>query len=136
MYSLVVADDGENALNGSSETQNDQGGDDTVDGAILSRLAAGDGKSRVILINKSQGEHFLTNEISTAKYSVLSFIPSFLFEQFRRYSNIFFLCIALLQVIHNLKKHFACCMNPYFKSFSFVNFSKYLTYHLLDAIRL
>lgn len=95
MYSLVVADDGENTLNG-SETQNDQG-EDTVDGAILSRNA-GDGKSRVILINKPQGEHFLTNEISTAKYSVLSFIPSFLFEQFRRYSNIFFLCIALLQV--------------------------------------
>lgn len=94
MYSLVVADDGESTLNG-LEAQ-DQGGD-VVDGAILSR-SAGDGKSRVILINKSQGEHFLTNEISTAKYSVLSFIPSFLFEQFRRYSNIFFLCIALFQV--------------------------------------
>ncbi|XP_021953881.1 probable phospholipid-transporting ATPase IA isoform X2 [Folsomia candida] len=92
----VEDDDGENTLNG-SETQNDQG-EDTVDGAILSRNA-GDGKSRVILINKPQGEHFLTNEISTAKYSVLSFIPSFLFEQFRRYSNIFFLCIALLQQI-------------------------------------
>lgn len=31
--------------------------------------------------------------------SVLTFIPSFLFEQFRRYSNIFFLLIALLQQI-------------------------------------
>lgn len=32
-------------------------------------------------------------------HSVLTFIPSFLFEQFRRYSNIFFLLIALLQQI-------------------------------------
>lgn len=30
---------------------------------------------------------------------MLSFIPSFLFEQFRRYSNCFFLFIALLQQI-------------------------------------
>ena len=32
-------------------------------------------------------------------FSALSFIPSFLFEQFRRYSNCFFLFIALLQQI-------------------------------------
>lgn len=32
-------------------------------------------------------------------YSALSFVPSFLFEQFRRYSNCFFLFIALLQQI-------------------------------------
>lgn len=31
--------------------------------------------------------------------SALSFVPSFLFEQFRRYSNCFFLFIALLQQI-------------------------------------
>jgi hypothetical protein len=31
--------------------------------------------------------------------SALSFIPSFLFEQFRRYSNCFFLFIAMLQQI-------------------------------------
>lgn len=35
---------------------------------------------------------------STAKYSIISFLPKFLFEQFRRYANIFFLFIALLQV--------------------------------------
>ena len=37
---------------------------------------------------------------STAKYSFLSFLPKFLFEQFRRYANVFFLFIALLQVSH------------------------------------
>lgn len=31
--------------------------------------------------------------------SAITFIPSFLFEQFRRYSNCFFLLIALLQQI-------------------------------------
>ena len=39
------------------------------------------------------------NYIITAKYTVWSFLPKFLFEQFRRYANIFFLCIGLLQQI-------------------------------------
>ena len=35
---------------------------------------------------------------STAKYSPLLFLPKFLYEQFRRYANLFFLLIAILQV--------------------------------------
>ncbi|VDP00822.1 unnamed protein product [Soboliphyme baturini] len=35
----------------------------------------------------------------TAKYNAVTFLPRFLFEQFRRYANIFFLFIALLQQI-------------------------------------
>ncbi|XP_075212548.1 ATPase phospholipid transporting 8A1 isoform X3 [Lycorma delicatula] len=54
---------------------------------------------RVIFINRPQPAKYCSNQISTAKYSVISFIPSFLFEQFRRYSNCFFLFIALLQQI-------------------------------------
>lgn len=57
-----------------------------------------DNRSRVINVNAPQPEKFVGNRISTAKYSIWSFLPSFLFEQFRRYSNIFFLTIALLQV--------------------------------------
>ena len=46
------------------------------------------------------GRHrFCSNEVSTAKYSVFSFLPKFLFEQFRRYSNTFFLFIAIMQQI-------------------------------------
>jgi phospholipid-transporting ATPase len=45
------------------------------------------------------GQRFCSNRVSTAKYNALSFLPCFLFEQFRRYSNCFFLFIALLQVI-------------------------------------
>ncbi|KAG5679223.1 hypothetical protein PVAND_008805 [Polypedilum vanderplanki] len=58
-----------------------------------------DSDKRVIFINQQQPQKYCNNHISTAKYSVLSFIPSFLFEQFRRYSNCFFLFIALLQQI-------------------------------------
>jgi len=75
-------------------------GADNVDAANAAAPppGPGDGKSRVIYINRPQGEHFLENRISTAKYSLLSFAPSFLFEQLRRYSNIFFLVIVILQV--------------------------------------
>lgn len=54
---------------------------------------------RVIYLNRAQRHKFCNNKISTAKYSFISFLPKFLFEQFRRYANIFFLFIALLQVI-------------------------------------
>ena len=58
-----------------------------------------DNTKRVITINRGpQATKFVKNRISTSKYSVLTFLPKFLFEQFRKYSNIFFLCIAVLQV--------------------------------------
>ncbi|CAG9539726.1 unnamed protein product [Cercopithifilaria johnstoni] len=59
--------------------------------------------SRIIYVNQtSQPEKYRSNAISTAKYSVLSFFPRFLTEQFRRYSNVFFLIIAILQQIPNV----------------------------------
>ncbi|KAJ1359225.1 amino acid transporter tat1 [Parelaphostrongylus tenuis] len=42
---------------------------------------------------------FCSNEISTCKYNAFTFLPRFLYEQFRRYNNIFFLTIAVLQQI-------------------------------------
>lgn len=56
-------------------------------------------EKRIIYINRPQIQKFCSNHISTAKYNLISFLPSFLFEQFRRYSNCFFLLIALLQQI-------------------------------------
>ncbi|XP_043252850.1 probable phospholipid-transporting ATPase IA isoform X4 [Colletes gigas] len=57
-------------------------------------------EERVVFINAPhQPAKYKNNRISTAKYSFLSFIPMFLFEQFRRYSNCFFLFIALMQQI-------------------------------------
>ncbi|XP_011630665.1 probable phospholipid-transporting ATPase IA isoform X1 [Pogonomyrmex barbatus] len=59
-----------------------------------------DGEERVIFVNAPhQPAKYKNNHITTAKYSFLSFIPLFLFEQFRRYSNCFFLFIALMQQI-------------------------------------
>lgn len=35
---------------------------------------------------------------STSKYNLITFLPKFLFEQFSKYSNIFFFMIVMLQV--------------------------------------
>jgi hypothetical protein len=42
---------------------------------------------------------FCNNHISTAKYNLLTFLPKFLFEQFSRYANLFFLFISIIQQI-------------------------------------
>ncbi|XP_036360551.1 probable phospholipid-transporting ATPase IA isoform X3 [Octopus sinensis] len=57
---------------------------------------------RVVYINTSQPVKYCSNKISTAKYNFASFLPKFLFEQFGRYANQFFLFIALLQQIPNV----------------------------------
>ncbi|KAL7633000.1 UNVERIFIED_CONTAM: hypothetical protein RMT77_016710 [Armadillidium vulgare] len=56
---------------------------------------------RVVFLNEPQPIKYTSNSICTAKYryKLLFFLPMFLFEQFRRYANIFFLIIALLQQI-------------------------------------
>jgi phospholipid-transporting ATPase len=56
-------------------------------------------KNRIISINKEQKDRYVSNHVTTAKYSFLTFVPFFLYEQFRRYSNIFFLCTIILQQI-------------------------------------
>ncbi|XP_026638963.1 phospholipid-transporting ATPase IB [Microtus ochrogaster] len=55
--------------------------------------------ARIIYLNQSHLNKFCNNQISTAKYSVLTFLPRFLYEQIRRAANAFFLFIALLQQI-------------------------------------
>ncbi|XP_071847551.1 probable phospholipid-transporting ATPase IA isoform X3 [Apostichopus japonicus] len=56
-------------------------------------------ESRRILLNQPQSVKYCSNEVDTGKYTFITFLPKFLFEQFRRYANIFFLFIALLQQI-------------------------------------
>jgi hypothetical protein len=43
--------------------------------------------------------YFQSNYIKTSKYSVLTFLPLNLFEQFQRLANFYFLCLLVLQVI-------------------------------------
>ncbi|XP_038055242.1 probable phospholipid-transporting ATPase IA isoform X6 [Patiria miniata] len=72
---------------------------DLTDGINLSPLPPAEPESRIIYLNQTQATKFCNNEVNTGKYSVVTFLPKFLFEQFRRYANVFFLFIALLQQI-------------------------------------
>ncbi|MEE6462133.1 hypothetical protein FKM82_001508 [Ascaphus truei] len=54
---------------------------------------------RTLFIGQPQLTKFCNNHVSTAKYNVLTFLPRFLYSQFRRAANSFFLFIALLQQI-------------------------------------
>lgn len=55
--------------------------------------------NQVVYVNLFDPLYFLLSfSCSTGKYTIITFLPKFLFEQFRRYANIFFLFIALLQV--------------------------------------
>ncbi|KAF2015461.1 phospholipid-transporting ATPase-like protein [Aaosphaeria arxii CBS 175.79] len=42
---------------------------------------------------------YVDNHVSTAKYNAFTFLPKFLFEQFSKYANLFFLFTAILQQI-------------------------------------
>lgn len=53
---------------------------------------------RIQVNQKLQELKFKKNSISTSKYNLFTFIPKFLFEQFQKYSNIFFFFIVLMQV--------------------------------------
>lgn len=60
---------------------------------------------RVIHLNNppsNAANKYVDNHISTAKYNVATFLPKFLFEQFSKFANIFFLFTAALQQIPNL----------------------------------
>ncbi|KAN0083007.1 hypothetical protein V8E54_002095 [Elaphomyces granulatus] len=60
---------------------------------------------RIIMLNNPPAnalQKFVDNHISTAKYNYFSFLPKFLFEQFSKYANLFFLFTACLQQIPNI----------------------------------
>ncbi|CDF35125.1 unnamed protein product [Chondrus crispus] len=55
-----------------------------------------DPASRVVHINdETKNSHFISNYVSTTKYSLWSAIPMFLFEQFSRFSNAYFLVVGI-----------------------------------------
>lgn len=82
--------------NNGATTDNDniELGEDNVDHCLSAPA-----EFRSIQINRQLQEvKFKKNSISTSKYNVLTFLPKFLFEQFQKYSNIFFFFIVMLQV--------------------------------------
>jgi hypothetical protein len=84
---------------------------------------------RVIRINQVQNQKFMGNSVSTAKYNPLTFLPKFLYVEFSKSANLFFLFISGIQVgiiyiyiyiidlIHQSNIHYLA--NPqYFANFS------------------
>jgi phospholipid-transporting ATPase len=60
---------------------------------------------RIIHLNNppaNAANKYVDNHISTAKYNAVTFIPKFLYEQFSKYANIFFLFTAILQQIPDI----------------------------------
>lgn len=49
--------------------------------------------------NEDPNRHYANNKIKTTKYTLLSFLPKNLFEQFHRFANVYFVFIALLNFV-------------------------------------
>ncbi|KAI9470675.1 MAG: hypothetical protein EXX96DRAFT_597510 [Benjaminiella poitrasii] len=62
----------------------------------------GENGARIIHINNHElndEQRFLHNRVTTGKYTFLTFIPKFLYEEFSKYANLFFLFISCIQQI-------------------------------------
>ena len=60
---------------------------------------------RIIHLNNppaNAANRYVDNHVSTAKYNFATFLPKFLFEQFSKYANLFFLFTAIMQQIPNV----------------------------------
>ena len=60
---------------------------------------------RIIQLNNppaNAANRYVNNHVSTTKYNAFSFVPKFLFEQFSKYANVFFLFTAIIQQIPNI----------------------------------
>lgn len=71
----------------------------------------GENGSRIIHINNKQlntEQKFLHNGVTTGKYSLITFLPKFLYEEFSKYANIFFLFVACIQVSALNKREKLC----------------------------
>ncbi|KAF9583341.1 hypothetical protein BGW38_009712 [Lunasporangiospora selenospora] len=75
--------------------------------SLISTITGGGGNSgqdgiRIIYLNNAERnsqQKYLHNRISTSKYNYVTFLPKFLYEQFSKYANIFFLFTACIQQI-------------------------------------
>lgn len=74
------------------KTKSKEGKTRTVHANVLYEGAGEEEKKE----NPNARQHFADNEIRTTKYTLLSFLPRNLFEQFHRFANVYFVFIALL----------------------------------------
>jgi len=55
---------------------------------------------------KNHEQKFKSNKIRTSKYTILTFLPLNLFEQFHRLANVYFLILVILNWIPQLQGFF------------------------------
>jgi hypothetical protein len=78
----------------------------TTEGTGSGGAGQPNGNFRMLYLNdpvKNAQFKYLHNRISTAKYNLITFLPKFLYEQFSKYANLFFLFTAIIQVSKNVK---------------------------------
>lgn len=74
---------------------------DTIKGLFSRGKGVTDGSPRIIHINNKElnnQQKFMSNSVSTAKYNLFTFLPKFLYEEFSKSANVFFLFISGIQV--------------------------------------
>ncbi|KAI9599439.1 hypothetical protein BDF19DRAFT_470419 [Syncephalis fuscata] len=64
--------------------------------------AAGAGNSGAAVNQFNLPFKFLHNRVSTAKYNIVTFLPKFLYEQFSKYANLFFLFTSCIQQVKDV----------------------------------
>lgn len=75
---------------------------------ILRRKISNDaesGEPRTIILNDNNANHsmgYVDNYISTTKYNFATFLPKFLFQEFSKYANLFFLFTSIIQQVPNV----------------------------------
>ncbi|KAJ2611333.1 aminophospholipid translocase [Coemansia sp. RSA 1365] len=65
----------------------------------------GSGSFRMVHIGNREGNaqyKYKHNKVSTAKYNIATFLPKFLFEQFSKYANLFFLFTGCIQQLNGV----------------------------------
>ncbi|KAF1731528.1 putative phospholipid-transporting ATPase DRS2 [Beauveria bassiana] len=111
---LPLTEGGHDRVNGAPPSQQKQAGGGGGGGFDLGNFKFGFGSRkpdpstlgpRIIYLNNPPANaenKYVDNHISTAKYNFASFLPKFLFEQFSKVANVFFLFTAALQQIPGL----------------------------------
>ncbi|CAO0794301.1 unnamed protein product [Mucor circinelloides] len=78
---------------------------DTIKSLFSRGNGVTDGSPRIIHINNKElnsQQKFMSNSVSTAKYNLFTFLPKFLYEEFSKSANVFFLFISGIQQIPNI----------------------------------
>jgi phospholipid-translocating ATPase len=71
---------------------------------MLRRLGIGQSESRIIHLNAArQPRRHPKNLVVNTKYTVLSFLPKVLYEQFKYFWNLYFLLVAVSQIFPPLR---------------------------------